>query len=98
MARRCDLTGKGVQTGNNVSHSNRKTRRRWLPNLAAVSLPSEVLGRNFSFRICTNALRSVDHIGGLDAFLLKAKDTQLSVSALTLKRELIKKLHTMIAA
>ena len=78
MSRRCELTGKGVQTGNNVSHSNIKTRRRWLPNLNQVTLLSDVLGRSFSFRISAAALRTVDHRGGLDAFLIKAKDDELS--------------------
>ncbi|MEL6316020.1 MAG: 50S ribosomal protein L28 [Pseudomonadota bacterium] len=90
MARRCELTGKGVQTGNNVSHSNVKTRRRWLPNLNQVTLASDALGRSFRFRISSHALRSVDHCGGLDAFLLKAKDAQLSTRALKVKRDIEK--------
>ena len=72
MSRRCELTGKGVQTGNNVSHANNRTRRRWLPNLNQVTLHSDALGRSFRFRISSHALRSVDHLGGLDAFLKKA--------------------------
>ena len=71
MARRCELTGTGVMTGNNVSHAQNKTRRRFLPNLCDVTLASEKLGRNFKLRIAAKALRSVDHVGGLDAFLLK---------------------------
>ena len=87
MARRCELTGKGVMTGNNVSHAVNRTRRRFLPNLLNVSLISDVLGRTVKLRICANALRTVEHRGGLDAFLLKAKDDELSVTALALKKE-----------
>ncbi|MEM6711796.1 MAG: 50S ribosomal protein L28 [Pseudomonadota bacterium] len=90
MARRCELTGKGVQTGNNVSHANNKTRRRFLPNLNAVSLVSDTLGRSVRLRISASALRSVEHRGGLDAFLLKARDTELSSNALKVKKELLK--------
>jgi len=90
MARRCELTGKGVQTGNNVSHANNKTRRRWLPNLNTVSLVSDALGRTVRLRISASALRSVEHRGGLDAFLLKAKDTELSKTALQVKKEVLK--------
>ncbi|MEC9249823.1 MAG: 50S ribosomal protein L28 [Pseudomonadota bacterium] len=90
MARRCDLTGTGVMTGNNVSHANNKTRRRFLPNLCDVTLTSDKLGRGFKLRIAAKALRSVDHVGGLDAFLLKARDEQLSDRALKIKRELKK--------
>ena len=90
MARRCELTGKGPMTGNNVSHANNKTKRRFLPNLNDVTLQSETLGRGFKMRITAAALRSVDHRGGLDAFLIKAKDTELSDSALKIKREVIK--------
>ena len=87
MARRCELTGKGVMVGNNVSHAVNRTRRRFLPNLLNVSLISDSLGRTVKLRICANALRSVEHRGGLDAFLLKAKDDELSVNALALKKE-----------
>ncbi len=87
MARRCELTGKGVMTGNNVSHAVNRTRRRFLPNLLNVSLISDSLGRTVKLRISANALRSVEHRGGLDAFLLKAKDDELSVNALALKKE-----------
>jgi len=88
MSRRCELTGKGVLTGNRVSHSNIKTRRRYLPNLNAVTLESEALGRSFRFRIAASALRTVDHRGGLDAFLLKADDAALSERALKVKKDL----------
>ncbi len=90
MSRRCELTGKGPMSGNNVSHAKNRTRRRFLPNLQEVSLMSDALGRSFRLRISNHALRSVDHRGGLDAFLAKAKDDELSVDALKVKKELIK--------
>ena len=90
MSRRCELTGKGPMTGNNVSHANNKTRRRFLPNLNDVTLQSETLGRGFKLRISASALRSVDHRGGLDAFLAKAKDTDLSDNALKIKKDIAK--------
>jgi large subunit ribosomal protein L28 len=88
MSRRCELTGKGVMTGNNVSHANNKTKRRFLPNLNEVSLTSETLGQTHRFKISAAALRSVDHRGGLDAFLAKAGDDTLSARALKLKRDI----------
>ena len=91
MSRRCEQTGKAVQTGNLVSHSNRKTRTRFLPNLCNVTLQSETLGRPVRLRIAAAALRSVEHRGGIDAFLLKAKDVELSIGARALKREIAKK-------
>ena len=90
MSRRCELTGKGPMSGNNVSHANNKTKRRFLPNLQDVSLQSEALGRTFKFRISNAALRSVDHRGGLDAYLAKAKDAELSPNALKVKKEIAK--------
>ncbi len=90
MSRRCELTGKGVLTGNNVSHANNKTRRRFLPNLNEVTLASETLGQSFRMKISAHALRSVDHRGGLDAFLAKAADGDLSVKALKVKRDIAK--------
>jgi len=90
MSRRCELTGTGPVSGNNVSHANNKTKRRFLPNLCQVTLSSEALGRSFRLRIAAKALRSVDHVGGLDQFLLKARDEQLSANALKIKRELKK--------
>ena len=90
MSRRCELTGKGPMTGNNVSHANNKTRRRFLPNLNDVTLQSETLNRGIKLRITASALRSVDHRGGLDKFLMKAKDAELSDSALKVKKEIIK--------
>ena len=92
MSRRCELTGKAVLTGHLVSHSNRKTKRRFLPNLVNVTLASEGLNRSVRFRVSTNALKTVDHRGGLDAFLMKAKADDLSPKALDLKRALEKKL------
>ncbi len=91
MAWRCELTGKGRQIGHKVSHSNRKTKRQFKPNLLNVTLMSDVLGRRVRLRICANALKTVDHRGGLDAFLLKAKDAELSPRALELKRQVAKK-------
>ena len=90
MSRRCELTGKGVLTGHHVSHSNIKTNRRFLPNLNQVSLMSETLGRTFRFKVCSSALRTVDHRGGLDAFLAKAREAELSPRALKVKREIEK--------
>ncbi|WP_405403067.1 50S ribosomal protein L28 [Paracoccus sp. Ld10] len=90
MSRVCELTGKGPMSGNNVSHANNKTRRRFLPNLNEVTLLSEKLGRGYSLKISAAALRSVDHRGGLDAFLAKAKDTELSDRAQKIKRDLVK--------
>jgi large subunit ribosomal protein L28 len=90
MSRVCELTGKGPMTGNNVSHANNKTRRRFLPNLNQTTLQSESLGRSFKLRISAHALRSVDHRGGLDAFLAKAKDTELSANALKIKKAISK--------
>ena len=91
MSWRCELTGKGPQTGHKVSHSNRKTNRRFMPNLVNVTMISEALGRSVRLRISANALKTVDHRGGLDAFLAKAHDTELSSRALDLKRQVQKK-------
>jgi len=91
MSRRCDLTGKTAQVGHKVSHSNRKTKRRFLPNLLNVTLISDELGRSVKLRVSANALKTVDHRGGLDAFLLKATDDDLSTRALELKRQIRKK-------
>jgi large subunit ribosomal protein L28 len=91
MSRRCELTGKAVQSGNKVSHSNRKTRTRFLPNLCQVTLISDTLGKSFKLRVAAAALRSVEHRGGLDAFLLKAGDGDLSTDALGIKRDIVKK-------
>jgi large subunit ribosomal protein L28 len=91
MSRRCELTGKSAQVGHKVSHSNIKTKRRFLPNLINVTLISETLGRAVRLRISANALKSVDHRGGLDAFLAKARDAELSPRVLDLKRQVAKK-------
>lgn len=94
MSRQCDLTGKKALVGHKVSHSNIKTKRRFLPNLVNVTLMSDTLNRSVRLRISANALKTVDHRGGLDAFLVKARDTQLSPRALELKRAVKKKLAT----
>ena len=91
MSRRCELTGKAVQVGHLVSHSNIKTKTRFLPNLCNVTLISDTLQRSVRLRVAAAALRSVEHRGGLDAFLLKARAAELSQGALTLKREIVKK-------
>ena len=88
MSRVCELTGKGRMVGNNVSHANNKTKRRFLPNLTEVSLASEALGQTHRLRISAYALRSVDHRGGLDAFLLKASEDELSMRAAALRKEI----------
>ena len=90
MSRVCELTGKGPMSGNNVSHANNKTKRRFLPNLNDVSLTSDTLGRAFKFRISAAALRTVDHRGGLDGFMAKAKDAELSAKALKVKKDIAK--------
>ncbi|MCL4151528.1 UNVERIFIED_CONTAM: hypothetical protein GTU68_059497 [Idotea baltica] len=90
MSRRCELTGKGPMSGNNVSHAKNRTRRRFLPNLQDVSLMSETLGRSFKLRISNAALRTVDHRGGLDAFFAKSKDAELSDAALKIKKDIAK--------
>lgn len=90
MSRRCELTGIGPMSGNNVSHAKNRNRRRFLPNLNDVTLQSEILGRGIKLRITAAALRTVDHRGGLDAFMAKAKDEELSISALKVKKEITK--------
>ena len=90
MSRKCELTGKGPMVGNNVSHAHNKTKRRFLPNLNDVTLASEVLGQSFKFRVSASALRTVDHRGGLDAFMAKAKDNELSARALKVKKDIQK--------
>ena len=90
MSRVCELTGKGPMSGNNVSHAQNKTKRRFLPNLNDVTLISDALGRSFKLRVSAAALRTVDHRGGLDAFLAKAKDADLSDKALKIKKDIAK--------
>ena len=91
MSRRCELTGKAVQSGHTVSHSNIKTKAKFRPNLCNVTLISDALQKSVRLRVAAAALRSVEHRGGLDAYLVKARDTQLSPGALALKREIAKK-------
>lgn len=98
MARRCELTGKAVMSGNNVSHAQNKTRRRFLPNLCNVTLMSDALNQKVSLKVSASALRTVEHRGGLDAFLMKAKDTELSDRAKLIKRQLERKLAEQAAA
>jgi large subunit ribosomal protein L28 len=98
MARRCELTGKAVLSGNNVSHANRRTRRRFLPNLCNVTLESEALKKRVRMTISAAALRSVEHRGGLDAFLAKAREDELSLKAKRLKRELAKAKGAQVSA
>ncbi len=90
MARRCDITGKGVQAGNNVSHAHNKTRRRFLPNVQLTSLMSDTLGEMVRMRVSTNAIRTVEKNGGLDAFLLGTSDRKLTDEALRIKRRIVK--------
>ena len=86
MARRCDLTGKGVLTGNNVSHANNRTRRRYLPNLQKTSMLSDALGRMVTLRLATSSIRTVEHKGGLDNFLKQSKAADLTLEARRLKK------------
>ena len=98
MSRRCELTGVNRQIGNKVSHSNIKTKRSFEPNLCDVTLTSDALNRSFKLRVTAAALRTVDHIGGLDAFLMKADKDQLSIRAAKIRRDLKKKLAEQPAA
>jgi large subunit ribosomal protein L28 len=98
MARRCELTGKGAQVGHKVSHANNKTKTRFLPNLCNVNLISDAMGQGYNFRVSAIALKSVEHAGGLDAFLVKARDEELSLKARRLKRSVEKRLATEKAA
>ena len=98
MSRVCELSGKGPMSGNNVSHANNKSRRRFLPNLNEVTLISDILGASYKLRISAHALRSVDHRGGLDAFLVKAKDDELSVKAAKIKKAIEKAQATATVA
>jgi large subunit ribosomal protein L28 len=97
MSRVCELTGKGPQAGNKVSHANNKTRTRFMPNLCQVSLMSEAMGLSYNMRISAHALKSVEHRGGLDAFLLKAKKDDLSISLRKLKAAITKKVEAQAA-
>lgn len=88
MSRRCQITGKGVLTGNNVSHANNKSRRRFLPNLQEASLLSDILGTSVHLRLCTQTIRTVELKGGIDAFLLKTPNRRLAPEGLVIKRRL----------
>ena len=92
MARICELTGKGRMVGNNVSHANNKTKRTFLPNLQNVTLLSDSMEQGFKFRVSTSGLRSVEHVGGLDNWLLKTKNEKLSLNARKVKKEIAKKM------
>ena len=98
MARRCAVTGKGVLTGNNVSHANNKTRRRYLPNLQETSFFSDILGSSIRLRLSVHGIRTVEHNGGLDSFLLGTPDRRLPTEAITLKRRLEKAQARKVAA
>jgi large subunit ribosomal protein L28 len=98
MSRVCELTGKGRQVGHNVSHANNKTKRTFLPNLQNVTLMSDVLGRSIRLRVSTHGLRSVEHVGGLDNWLLKTSNDDLSLKARRLKRDVAKKVGEAVAA
>jgi len=86
MSKKCDLLGTGVQSGNNVSHANNKTRRRFMPNLQVVSLFSEVLNKVFKLKVCSKTLRSIEHNGGLDSFLTSTSNTKLTEEAKQIKK------------
>ncbi|MEN9932713.1 MAG: hypothetical protein RIS17_1286 [Pseudomonadota bacterium] len=92
MSRVCELTAKGRQIGHNVSHANNKTKRTFLPNLQNVTLISDALGKGVRLRVSMNGLRSVEHVGGLDNWLLKTSDELLSDRCVKLKKEISKKL------
>lgn len=98
MSRICELTGKGRQVGHNVSHANNKTKRTFLPNLQNVTLLSDALGKGIKLRVSTHGLRSVEHNGGLDNWLIKTSDTLLSDNARKVKKEVTKKLAAPAAA
>jgi large subunit ribosomal protein L28 len=98
MSRICELTGKGTLVGNNVSHANNKTKRRWLPNLQNITFLSETLGSGLKFRVSTNGVRSVEHVGGIDNWLLKTSDDKLSLDARRAKRLIAKKQVVKAAA
>jgi large subunit ribosomal protein L28 len=90
MSRRCEITGKGVLSGNNVSHANNKSRRRFLPNLQESSLLSDALGTSVRLRLCTRAIRTIEHNGGIDAYLRGMRNSQLMPDVLALKRRIEK--------
>ena len=98
MSRRCAITGKGVLAGNNVSHANNKTRRRFLPNLQETSFFSDVLGTSIQMRLSTRGIRTVEHNGGLDSFLLSTPDRNLPEEAMVLKRRIARAQAKKVAA
>ena len=89
MAKRCQITGKTVMSGNNVSHANNRTRRRFLPNLQATTMQSEILGRSLKLRVTTSAIRTVEKHGGIDSFLIQAKNSELAEEARAIKSEIL---------
>ncbi len=97
MAKRCDLTGRGVQSGNNVSHAHNRTRRRFMPNLQFVSVMSDVLGKQVRLRLATRTLRTIEHKGGLDKFLLGTANTKLTLEAVSIKRQVKKAMEKAAA-
>lgn len=98
MSRRCVVTGKGVQTGNNVSHANNRTRRRFLPNLQATAVLSDALGLSVRLRVSTRGLKTIEHNGGIDAFLLSVNDSKLTGEALRLKRRIQRAMERQLPA
>lgn len=96
MSRRCEITGKGVLTGNNVSHANNKTRRRYLPNLQIASFLSDTLNTSIRLRVSTNAIRSIEKNGGIDAYLMTRSARELSEEGLRLKKMIVKKLPAIV--
>lgn len=98
MARKCNISGTGVQAGNNVSHANNRTRRRFLPNLQVVSLMSDVLGKIFKLKVCTKTLRSIEHNGGLDAYLETTSNSKLTDEAKKIKKAIAKKKGKTVSA
>ncbi|OUI79259.1 50S ribosomal protein L28 [Commensalibacter intestini] len=98
MSRRCQITGKGVLTGNNVSHANNKNRRRFLPNLQDYSLLSDILGHSIRLRVTNHGLRTIEHNGGLDNFLLTTPNRKLTVEAMVIKRRILQAKEKKLAA
>ena len=98
MTKKCAITGKGVQTGNNVSHSNRKSRRRFMPNVQNVTLTSDILGQKIRMRVTASTLRTIDHNGGLDGFLIKTHSSKLSDEARQLKKRIVRARAEQVAA
>ena len=89
MAKRCQITGKTVMSGNNVSHANNRTRRRFLPNLQVTTMQSDILGRSLKLRVSTSAIRTVEKHGGIDLFLIQARNSELADEARAIKSEIL---------